>query len=213
MNSYLHTVIQLTIVILGFVLFGFIHSLLANTTVKRWLFERKPYLKAVYRLMYNAVAVITLALWYFLAPFPEGIFYSVPAPWNILLRFLQILGITGFLLSLNQIDNRQFLGIRQLSDYLNEGKLPDRLDEFGEHELVVNGLYKYARHPLYTASIMILAFNPVMSYKLCIITILFSLYFYIGSIYEERNLVDIYGQKYRDYQINVPRFLPRPDFF
>jgi len=213
MNSHVHTVIQLTIVVLGFVLFGFIHSLLANTAVKRWFFERKPYLKAGYRLIYNAVAFITLALWYFLAPFPEGIFYSVPVPWNILFRILQLLGIAGFLLSLKQIDNRQFLGIRQLSDYLNEGKLPDRLDEYGEQELVVNGLYKYARHPLYTASIMILAFNPVMSYKLCIITILFSLYFYIGSIYEERNLVDIYGQKYRDYQQNVPRFIPRPDFF
>ena len=137
----------------------------------------------------------------------------IPLPWNILFRFLQLFGIAGFLLSLRQIDNRQFLGVRQLTDYLNEGKLPDRLDEYGEQELVVNGLYKYARHPLYTSTMMVLAFNPVMSYKLCIITILFSLYFYIGSIYEESNLVDIYGQKYRDYQRNVPRFIPRPDFF
>lgn len=213
MNIHLYTAIQLTIVVLGFVLFGFIHSLLANTSVKRWFFERNPYLKAAYRLIYNGVAVITLALWYFLAPFPEGILYTVSAPWYILFRFLQLLGITGFLLSLKQIDIRQFLGIRQLTDYLKEGKLPDRLDEYSGQELVVNGLYKYARHPLYTSSIMILVFNPVMSYKLCTITILFSVYFYIGSIYEERNLVDIYGQKYRDYQRNVPRFIPRPDFF
>jgi protein-S-isoprenylcysteine O-methyltransferase Ste14 len=34
-------------------------------------------------------------------------------------------------------------------------------------------------------------------------------YFWIGSIFEERKLVREFGDTYRDYQRRVPRLLPR----
>jgi protein-S-isoprenylcysteine O-methyltransferase Ste14 len=34
-------------------------------------------------------------------------------------------------------------------------------------------------------------------------------YFWIGSIFEERKLVREFGDAYRDYQHRVPRLLPR----
>ena len=37
-----------------------------------------------------------------------------------------------------------------------------------------------------------------------------NVYFFIGSIFEERKLVREFGDAYRAYQQRVPRLLPRP---
>lgn len=52
-----------------------------------------------------------------------------------------------------------------------------------------------------------------MSNKLALINLLFGLYFWIGSIYEERNLVKDYGKAYEKYRQEVPRFIPKIHLF
>jgi protein-S-isoprenylcysteine O-methyltransferase Ste14 len=37
----------------------------------------------------------------------------------------------------------------------------------------------------------------------------FSLYLYVGSLFEERRLLAEFGQAYEDYQRRVPRLMPR----
>ena len=34
------------------------------------------------------------------------------------------------------------------------------------------------------------------------------LYFYVGTFFEERRMVETFGEEYRNYQKRVPRFLP-----
>jgi protein-S-isoprenylcysteine O-methyltransferase Ste14 len=36
----------------------------------------------------------------------------------------------------------------------------------------------------------------------------FTAYFYIGSYYEEKKMVSIFGNEYADYQDKVPRIFP-----
>jgi protein-S-isoprenylcysteine O-methyltransferase Ste14 len=38
--------------------------------------------------------------------------------------------------------------------------------------------------------------------------LLFTLYFYFGSVFEERRLLAEFGEAYQDYQRRVPRFIP-----
>jgi protein-S-isoprenylcysteine O-methyltransferase Ste14 len=38
--------------------------------------------------------------------------------------------------------------------------------------------------------------------------IAFTAYFYIGSYYEEKKMVRLFGDDYRNYQLNVPRIFP-----
>lgn len=194
--------------LIGFLAFGFIHSWMAGIPLKRWLFQRWPRLKAFYRLIYTFISLLTFGLWYFLLPFPQGILYHVGFPTNLLFRILQIAAIYGFWATLRPIDVQSFLGLRQVQIFLKSGDLPSHLDESPSQQLITQGIYEYMRHPLYTFSMLILLFNPIMTYKLLLITLLAGLYFYIGSIYEERKLLRIYGDTYRKYQDRVPRFIP-----
>jgi methanethiol S-methyltransferase len=50
--------------------------------------------------------------------------------------------------------------------------------------------------------------TPSMTTNLLTTFILFSLYFYIGSIVGERRLLAEFGDAYQDYHRRVPRFIP-----
>jgi protein-S-isoprenylcysteine O-methyltransferase Ste14 len=97
-----------------------------------------------------------------------------------------------------QTDPWHFLGLRQLGDYNQE---PD---------LQIGGLYRWVRHPLYTAGLAFIWLAPVMTTSLLALNFSLSIYIYIGSIFEERKLLRLYGQPYVEYQRSVPRLIPRP---
>ncbi len=50
-----------------------------------------------------------------------------------------------------------------------------------------------------------------MTVNLLTAYILIILYFYVGSLHEERRLLAEFGDAYRDYYQQVPRLIPRPD--
>jgi protein-S-isoprenylcysteine O-methyltransferase Ste14 len=49
-----------------------------------------------------------------------------------------------------------------------------------------------------------------MSVNLLTTYVVFTLYFYFGSIHEEKRLLAEFGVAYRDYQQRVPRLIPLP---
>ncbi len=75
--------------------------------------------------------------------------------------------------------------------------------------LYTNGLYHYARHPIYTGIIMLfigLSFWWFSIYKL-MITIALIVLFYFKSEYEESQLISKY-RDYSEYKNNTGRFFP-----
>ncbi len=73
------------------------------------------------------------------------------------------------------------------------------------------GIYKFVRHPIYSG--LILGFTGYgffddSLYKL-IITALLVLLFYFKSAYEERQLINQFGQDYEEYRFRTGRFLPK----
>lgn len=79
-----------------------------------------------------------------------------------------------------------------------------------ETKLVRKGLYKYIRHPIYTA-ILLLFFGYGLYqsslYKI-FITILLAVLFYFKSIYEEKCLEEKFAE-YKDYCNKTGRFFPK----
>jgi protein-S-isoprenylcysteine O-methyltransferase Ste14 len=77
--------------------------------------------------------------------------------------------------------------------------------------LVVEGPYKYVRHPLYSC-VVLLVFGLwlLLDYSpLLVTTILFLLWFnFVVAPFEERELKAIFGQKYDEYAKQVPRIIP-----
>ncbi|MGD8634199.1 MAG: hypothetical protein PVF85_11555, partial [Anaerolineales bacterium] len=63
-------------------------------------------------------------------------------------------------------------------------------------------------HPLYTGGLLMIWFMPVMTTSLLAFNLAATLYLYIGSIFEERRLIFVFGERYEAYRKRVPRFMP-----
>jgi protein-S-isoprenylcysteine O-methyltransferase Ste14 len=80
-----------------------------------------------------------------------------------------------------------------------------------EH-LVVSGLYRYVRNPMYAGVMASLAAEAALfrSRELVVVLGLALIGFHLFvCLYEERTLTKRYGQEYAEYKRNVPRWLPR----
>jgi protein-S-isoprenylcysteine O-methyltransferase Ste14 len=80
-----------------------------------------------------------------------------------------------------------------------------------EHKLSTNGIYRWVRHPLYSiGSTFILSFGLVSDIWLII---LFGALAFIAMAIrtpkEEANLIEKFGDEYREYMKSTGRFIPR----
>ncbi|HET9165651.1 MAG TPA: isoprenylcysteine carboxylmethyltransferase family protein, partial [Candidatus Angelobacter sp.] len=87
------------------------------------------------------------------------------------------------------------------------------LSPTGQHrgKLLKDGIYRVVRHPRYlSAGLAVIAVALFADYTgvYVLIFLLFPLG-YPMLVFEERELVDRFGEEYRQYQREVPRILPR----
>ena len=81
----------------------------------------------------------------------------------------------------------------------------------GIDHIVTNGLYKYCRHPLYAADIVMawttaIAINSLLVFS---IALWFTLILLTWAKLEEKGLEEKFGQIYRDYKRATPTMIPR----
>jgi len=78
-------------------------------------------------------------------------------------------------------------------------------------ELVVTGLYKFVRNPLYIAGTLVLAGETLLfqSIGIFIYTLIMFGVFHIHVLIEETLLKNTFGKKYEQYRRSVPRWIPR----
>ncbi len=188
------------VIIIFLVIYAAMHSLLAAFGAKNWVRRvLGPATGRWYRLAYNLLAVITLLpLFPLLALLPAETLYVIPAPWRWLMLAGQLLALIGLGLSLLQTDPWHFLGLAQLT--------AARPTETGA--LSVSGFYAWVRHPLYFFSLLFLWLTPALTTNLLAAYLVLTLYFYVGSIFEERRLLVEFGPTYQAYQQQVPRLIP-----
>jgi protein-S-isoprenylcysteine O-methyltransferase Ste14 len=78
--------------------------------------------------------------------------------------------------------------------------------------LIVKGLYRYLRNPMYVAVICLIASRALhwQSYPVLFYMIFIAACFHLFVIaYEEPHLKRLFGEPYEDYCKRVPRWLPR----
>lgn len=184
--------------ILSIALWGFVHSYIASFRFKDLL--RRTFgddFMKLYRLLYNIFAVVSIApVLYLAAMLPNRELYQIPSPWSYLMLAGQ--GLSAFLLlvAVLQTDVLSFVGLRQLFEEEKSGKL------------VVSGLYRVVRHPLYTFSLLVLWLSPKVSLNSFIMYVSFTVYILIGIIFEERKLLREFGEEYARYRTVTPMLLP-----
>jgi len=202
----IHHAADVITILLLFTFFGLIHSFLASNKVKRILIDRVGNLIAFYRLFYILFSVVTFYLIYILAPNSHTTIYDLPYPFDFVVLIPQFLSIAGFIWTLKYFYVREFLGINQIVRWYKKNYNVNDLDE--ELTLRIDGPYKVCRHPLYFFSIVFLIFRPEMDLSYLTFLICISVYFYIGSFYEEKKLIEKFGSNYINYKEVVHRIFP-----
>ena len=176
--------------------FGLIHSLLARGSGAALL--RRVFGTAE-RLAYNGIAAVHLLAILLIGHWVLGDQPSFTRPeW---LAWLQWCGLAFGLLvglrALRSYDLGLFAGTKQLRGEVTDGGEP----------LATRGLHRYVRHPLYSA--LFLCLWGLADDPLSLATAIWgSLYTLIGTYFEERKLLALYGQAYADYRSRVPAFFP-----
>lgn len=192
--------------IIAFVaIFGLIHSWLAGqnikNAVKRALGERLYH--GFYRLGYNLLALITLLPALLLVIMRGTVIWRLEGLAAAALLLLQTVGVIGLIVSLLQIDWLRFAGLRQAAAYFSGAPLP-----LADEPLQTGGLYSLVRHPLYLFSLLAIWPMAVMTDRLLAFNVAATLYFIVGSLYEEHRLVAAFGETYLAYRQRVPWLIP-----
>lgn len=187
--------------IVYYLIFALIHSLLADSRVKKATMRAfGPEADRWYRPIYTILAFISvLPFFYILGVMPDTTLYVVPSPWMWLMLAGQALSALAVLYALMQTGLFYFLGLSQL--FSAHQKEPGKL--------ATSGFYCRIRNPLFFFSTVFLWLFPFMTINLLAFNILTTLYFYLGALHEEGSLQEEFGQEYEEYRRKVPMFLPR----
>ena len=185
--------------ILAVLLWGFIHSLLASSSVK--VLTQRVFGGAerrYYRLAYSVFACISFLPVLVITAFtPDRDVYTIPFPWIIPMLAGQLLAVVALMIGFRQTEAWEFLGLSQLS-----GK------ERQPVKLTTNGLYRYVRHPPYTAGIIFIWLMPIMTANVLAINLGLTVYVLVGACFEEGKLRREFGVQYADYQAVTPMLIP-----
>jgi protein-S-isoprenylcysteine O-methyltransferase Ste14 len=185
------------ILILALAIWGVLHSFLASHMAKD-IIRMQVGSMDFYRLAYNVFAGISfLPILYLMATLPNQMVYEVPSPWNLIMFAGQFLSAILLGIAFMQTDSLSFLGLRQLFEKEETGAL------------VVHGLYKIVRHPLYTFSLLFIWLTPSISQNSLTVYIGSTLYILIGIYFEERKLLREFGEAYAEYKKSTPMLIPR----
>lgn len=180
--------------------YGMVHSLLASLPVKaraRRLFG--PLADRFYRLVYNVIAAISfLPVLALTAALPGRTLYRLQPPWSVIALGIQSLAFLALILGVLHTGAGSFLGLRQLVDPM----------ETGTPRLVVRGLYRFVRHPLYTAGLLFIWATPIMSTNMLALYAALTIYIVIGALHEEYRLRHEFGEAYREYCQRTPMLIP-----
>ena len=188
------------VILFAVLAYGFVHSLLATVgtkaRVRRWF---GPGSDRWYRLAFNLIGILTfLPILGLLALYPGEVLYVIPTPWTYLALAGQLLAIVVLVIGLLQTGVWFFLGFEQLLVKSEDSNPP----------MVTSGLYRWVRHPLYTAGLVFIWLTPLMTVNLLVLNLGLTIYLVVGALYEERKLVREYGDRYLRYQEQVPMLVP-----
>jgi protein-S-isoprenylcysteine O-methyltransferase Ste14 len=197
---YFYLVVKQNIFLAGaWILFGVLHSFLASSRVKKELAVYMRNHAVYYRFYYTLFAFIT---------FTAILLYQFRIASPLLFKSSLITKIIGAaitflgLLIMGICVKKYFMRLTGLRSIITEDK--------NTSELIITGIHKYVRHPLYLGTFIfiwgLLLLIPLLS--LLISNTVITIYTLIGIKFEEEKLIEEFGQSYIEYKNEVPKLLP-----
>jgi protein-S-isoprenylcysteine O-methyltransferase Ste14 len=188
--------------VLLFAAFGLQHSVMARGGFKRaWTRVVPPAIeRSTYVLASSLAFGALMAFWH---PIVQPLIWVVDHPQAALL--LQALSWVGWLLVVASsflINHFEMLGLRQVAARVFGWPVPAT-------EFRTPLLYRHVRHPLYLGFLLAFWATPRMTAGHLLFAAAGTAYILVGVHFEERDLVTLFGERYRAYQRQVGKLLPR----
>jgi protein-S-isoprenylcysteine O-methyltransferase Ste14 len=174
------------------VIFGVQHSGMARSGFKRaWTrVVPEPLERAIYVAASGVVALALALGWQSVGGEPL---------WQLPVGFAVVAGAGGAAATLvvNRFDSWTLLGLRQAWG-----------DAVPADRLVIEGAYRWVRHPQMACVLVFLWGWPVMTPTLALLSGGLTLYILVSQPLEERELIARFGDGYRAYRRRVPALVP-----
>ena len=181
-------------------LFAIQHSVMARRQFKAWWTQYVP--KPIERSTYVLVASLSLALLFWQwRPMPQ-IVWGVENP--DLAATIATLSFAGWVLVFTStflINHFELFGLHQVTNHLVDKEVPPprfRTPLF----------YKFVRHPLYLGFIIAFWAAPTMTVGRLLFASVTTIYILLAIALEERDLVELFGEEYRQYKQRVSMLIP-----
>ena len=183
------------------------HSLMARANFKRVWTRIVP--QPIERSTYVLVAGLLLAvLYWYWRPIPEIVWPVEGTPLattNTTLRpvFQTVfwLGWAIVVLAAVLVAPADLIGLRQVWSYFRGG-------EYTPPPMRTPFVYRLVRHPFMLGLLLAFWATPVMTLGHLLFALVMSVYIVLGIVLDERDLVSLYGDAYRDYQRRTSMLLP-----
>jgi protein-S-isoprenylcysteine O-methyltransferase Ste14 len=180
-------------------LYGILHSIFASLWMKNFFRKKIGKNYKHYRLTYTVLAFagLVLVLWFQVSIDSFKIFTPILFT-KIIGGFLATCGLILMLICIK----KYFMGLSGLRSLVQEETYT---------ELLITGVHRYVRHPLYSGTFLFIwgLFILFPSLSFFISNAVITIYTLIGINLEEKKLVFDFGEQYKAYQKKVPKLIPK----